>query len=135
MKSSDPDQWLRIFYSISNGKDHFETQIIENEIEFIFSLQTELSDLDISTEDFMSALRDVATNADANGDNLVSIDEFIDYLNADKKPSRPSSIVTIFNDVDGNEIAEDLERACDCRPLKLFTVVLTVLIFICGAIG
>ena len=101
-------------------------------------MHEEISDIDISYEDFIGALREVATNADANGDNVVSIEEFISYLNAGEAPSRsrPASVITsIFEDADGHELAEDLHRACDCRPWKLFTLVLSLLIFIFGAIG
>ena len=82
-------------------------------------------------------MREVANNADANGDNVVTIDEFIDYLNAGKAPSRsrPSSVISMFDEADGHELAEDLNRACDCTPWKLFTLVLSLLIFIFGAIG
>ena len=32
LNSTEPDQYLRIFYTVSDGHDHFQTQIIKNDL-------------------------------------------------------------------------------------------------------
>ena len=96
-------------------------------------MQDYLGNEELTFEDFKDALKQVCSEADTDGNNEVSMDEFVQYLQEHRNPRQSWFDRIVYPD--GNEIAEDIVRTCDlCEPPKLFIFCLTTLMIILGLI-
>ena len=81
-----------------------------------------LNEEEFQLEKFVTALRQVCLEADMAGNNEITIEEYVCYIQEQ------------FNSLSGSDqIVGEIARSCNlCSPPKMFIFVLTLMMFILG---
>ena len=75
-------------------------------------------------ENFVDALRQVCMEADTDGNNEITIEEYVSYIQ--ERSNSPKSL-------DSDGIVDEIARSCHlCSPPKVFIFSVTALMFILG---